>query len=612
MDRTSCSVCHKTYSRSDALKRHFRIAHGDFLQASKRSDAFSQQPVHSGSSEACPPPPPPPPHYGSSEACPPPHFGSSEACPPPPPPPPPHFGSSEACPPPPPHFGSSEAYPPTQLHSGCSVAYPPSKPGVVERHSLIPLFRQQRCAEYSDTKDADDRFVFKHPFTAVVAGPTMSGKSTWVKQLLVNAATMISPPPARILWLYKRWQPLYTEVQRVVPGIEFIEGIPSNMKENTFLDSRFPTLVIIDDLMKSATSDEDICDLYTEGAHHRNLSIVSIFQNNFYKAKGMRTMNLNCQYLVLFKNPRDIQQFSILARQMYGPNWKKVLDVYKEAVSQPYGHLLIDLKQNTPESKRLVQNIFKGQLPVSNGYKKESQTFIPQSCFNHHTVNMERNLDYYQQPSRGNYYEPMDSTRYPRPREMLTPRQETPDHIKALPSCSECGIIFSTLYDLQKHVRKGCPMDEDLDSDRGSDLEDKSDSDMEFDDSGFNRLINKVYDETDEQYQQKVQSIINSEDLTQKEARNEAKHRMLPKTRTVFLRDYKDFVQTEMELQHSELHREVIHDVKSLMDKNGLELSKAISRVVNGQKRKFDELLEPEESDDESDTAETDESDTDE
>ena len=43
-----------------------------------------------------------------------------------------------------------------------------------------------------------DRFIFKHPFAAVLAGPTMSGKSTWVKQLLENAMTMISPPPARI------------------------------------------------------------------------------------------------------------------------------------------------------------------------------------------------------------------------------------------------------------------------------------------------------------------------------------------------------------------------------------------------------------------------------
>ena len=46
-------------------------------------------------------------------------------------------------------------------------------------------------------------------------------------------------------------------------------------------------------------------------------------------------MNLNCQYLVIFKNPSDVQHFTVLARQMYGANSKKFLEVYKEAVSKP-------------------------------------------------------------------------------------------------------------------------------------------------------------------------------------------------------------------------------------------------------------------------------------
>ena len=427
---------------------------------------------------------------------------------------------------------------------------------------------------------------------------------------------MISPPPARIIWLYKRWQPLYTELQKTVPAVEFVEGIPPKVKENTFLDTRFPTLIIIDDLMKNATTDEDVCDLFTEGAHHRNLSVICLLQNIFYKAKGTRTMSLNCQYLVVFKNPRDIQQFSILARQMYGTNWKKFLDVYKEAVGKPYGHLLIDLKQDTPESKRLVQNIFAGQLFEKRDYKKEQSNFIPHSCFDHQTENMERNMtEFHQQPSRGYYYEPVYSTGYaPRTREIYTTTQEIPDHIKTLPSCNECGVLFSTLYDLQKHVRKGCPMDDDNGSNQDSDTEDKSDSDMDFDDSGFNRLINKVFDETDEQFQQKVQFIMDSEDLTEKEARNEATERMRSKYRALFLRDYKDFVQTEMELKHSRLHKNVLTDVKTLMDKNKLKLSKAVSRAVNSRKRKFDELLEPDEESDseENDTEEADASDNDE
>ena len=418
---------------------------------------------------------------------------------------------------------------------------------------------------------------------------------------------MISPPPARIIWLYKRWQPLYTELQKTVPAIEFVEGIPPNVKESTFLDTRFPTLIIIDDLMKNATSDEDICDLFTEGAHHRNLSVICLLQNIFYKAKGTRTMSLNCQYLVVFKNPRDIQQFSILARQMYGTKWKTFLDVYKVAVSKPYGHLLIDLKQDTPESKRLVQNIFGGQLSEKGDYKAEPSKFIPHSCFDHQTVNMERNMTgHHQQPSIG-YYEPVYSTSYaPRAREI-------PDHIKTLPSCNECGVLFSTLYDLQKHVRKGCPMNEDG-SNQDSDSENNSDSAIDFDDSGFNRLVNKVFDELNERFQKKVQSIMDSEELTEKEARNEATERMRSKYRAVLLRHYKDFVQTEINLKQSRLHKEVLTDVKALMDKNKLKLSKAVSRAVNSRKRKFDELLESDEESDseENDTEEADDSDNDE
>ena len=88
---------------------------------------------------------------------------------------------------------------------------------------------------------------------------------------------------------------------------------------------------------------------------------------------------------------------------------------------------------------------------------------------------------------------------------------------------------------------------------------------------------------------------------------------MLSKNRAVFLRDYKDFIQTKKELKHSHLHKEFLNDVKALMDKNELKLNKAVSRAVNSRKRKFDELLEPDESDsEESDTEEADDSATDE
>jgi hypothetical protein len=48
-------------------------------------------------------------------------------------------------------------------------------------------------------------------------------------------------------------------------------------------------------------------------------------QNTFSKGKENRTMSINTQYIVLFKNPRDQIGPAILARQMYPSNSKKFM-----------------------------------------------------------------------------------------------------------------------------------------------------------------------------------------------------------------------------------------------------------------------------------------------
>ena len=59
--------------------------------------------------------------------------------------------------------------------------------------------------------------VRQHPFTCIVAGCTQSGKTVWVKKLLQNAKTTISPPPERIIWCYGQWQPMYLEMIKTIP-----------------------------------------------------------------------------------------------------------------------------------------------------------------------------------------------------------------------------------------------------------------------------------------------------------------------------------------------------------------------------------------------------------
>ena len=201
----------------------------------------------------------------------------------------------------------------------------------------------------------ETKLSFRHPFTMLLAGPTSCGKSTWMKQALEN--NLIQPAPDRIIWLYEHWQPLYDQMKKSIPHIEFCRGIPNNLEHANFLNTTMNNFIVIDDLMIKASHDDRVCDLFTKGSHHRNLSVACLMQNLYYQGKGNRTMSLNSHYLVLFKNPRDMQQIMVLARQMYPNRPNQLIQEYEEAVATPYNPLVIDLKPDTPESERLRKNM---------------------------------------------------------------------------------------------------------------------------------------------------------------------------------------------------------------------------------------------------------------
>ena len=212
---------------------------------------------------------------------------------------------------------------------------------------LDSLSRHQRFCS-----SATDEMTLRHPFTMIAAGPTSCGKTTWVKNLLES--DMIKPRPARIVYFYKRWQKLYDDMLDSIPNMEFVQGI----FRDTDFDTSQPTLLIMDDQMREGTQSGDVCDLFTEGSHHRNVSVICMLQNLYYKGKENRTMSLNSSYLVMFKNPRDQQQVAVLARQMYPNRPQHFMTEYERATRKPYGYLFVDLKQDTPDDQRLKTDLF--------------------------------------------------------------------------------------------------------------------------------------------------------------------------------------------------------------------------------------------------------------
>jgi len=154
---------------------------------------------------------------------------------------------------------------------------------------------------------------WKHPFPALVAGPTCCGKSQFVKRLLESGEDMIEGAPENIIWCYAIYQPAYDEMQRNIPNITFVEGVPGDLE--SMINPSIRNLVVIDDLMHELSNDQRITSLFTKGCHHRNLSVIFILQNIFHRE--LRDMSLNCHYLVLFKSPRDSSQVNHLAKQMF-------------------------------------------------------------------------------------------------------------------------------------------------------------------------------------------------------------------------------------------------------------------------------------------------------
>jgi len=74
--------------------------------------------------------------------------------------------------------------------------------------------------------------------------------------------------------------------------------------------------------------------------------------------------HLNSHYIVVFKNPRDKTQPSILARQMFpGRTAKQFAIMFEKVTERPHGYLLIDLRQETPSEIRLRTNIFPEEYP---------------------------------------------------------------------------------------------------------------------------------------------------------------------------------------------------------------------------------------------------------
>ena len=195
------------------------------------------------------------------------------------------------------------------------------------------------------------------PFTAMVGGPTGSGKTQLLLRLINNAATVANPPPVAIHYCHGGgWQKAFDSMRNVTfhEGLADVECDIPNDGKNRWL--------ILDDLMSETKGGSTEEDLYTKHSHHRNISVFIVLQNIF--VKGARTVSLNTHYFFIFKNPRDTSFMRHFARQLYPNNSAFAIEAFADVTRQPYSYLLFDLKQETNEKLRVIGNFAGSEGPA--------------------------------------------------------------------------------------------------------------------------------------------------------------------------------------------------------------------------------------------------------
>ena len=108
-----------------------------------------------------------------------------------------------------------------------------------------------------------------------------------------------------------------------------------NLKQQLLEISRCELKLIIFDDMINSDSLAELYNLCLVEGRHMNLSIVFISQKLFVISDDLRQIAQNCDYYIVFKNPRNAQEIRSIASQMT-PGKMELISYYNEATSQPY------------------------------------------------------------------------------------------------------------------------------------------------------------------------------------------------------------------------------------------------------------------------------------
>lgn len=216
------------------------------------------------------------------------------------------------------------------------------------------------------SQEGEDRSVlpFLLPQSAILCGSTQCGKTTYLRKLLLDSSYMFQPKPEKVVYCYAAWQSSYQELEEHWgDNIEFRTSVPSREELLEISQNFQHVILVLDDLMHQLCND-DIVSAICFMCSHRNLSTFLLIQNFYYESKHLRTISLNVQSILLFRNYRSVRQVKTLASQMCPGNTEYFMSAYEKATSKPYSCLIIDINPRSDRKFHLRSGVLRDELPI--------------------------------------------------------------------------------------------------------------------------------------------------------------------------------------------------------------------------------------------------------
>ena len=192
----------------------------------------------------------------------------------------------------------------------------------------------------------------KSNFKIFISGPSRCGKTLFVKEFIQNLDIFTIEPPKIITLVYKVFQPIYYEM-----AIDHLIHDGENLKERLFALSNGESMLIIFDDMINSPSLRDLSDLFVVDGQHMNLSLVFLSQKLFTNRDEFRQISQNCDYYIVFKNPRNAQEIRNFSSQMT-PGKMDLISYYTKATENPFSYLFINLTQECERQVKFLSHLF--------------------------------------------------------------------------------------------------------------------------------------------------------------------------------------------------------------------------------------------------------------